>query len=222
MSIASILTGRATIGITGYYKGSKETVDIDVSTEFSGNYPANITSHPIEKDPSAIDDNLITDHIEVKPASVTLRGILSDATTLGVVTETAKEKFKKLTGFQRSGVPIKVEGYGTGGLVGKILSFIGSALGLFNADISDPFYIGFETDVIENLAIGNISFARSTNLGKNIEVTISLQRVMIAVAQTGSRTRKAQIGGVAGAAGKTAASAVPGATPVKSSLKAGV
>lgn len=183
-----LLSGRDTIGLTGYYGGEKTTVDLDLVDAFDGSYQNSITQHPIEKDASDPDFNMIADHIEPKPANVTVKAILADK--IGLLTfESAKDKLKTIIYWQRTGTVVKLEGYETGaGIFGKLFSALSSGVGaLFNSDLDEPFYMGTDTDVIENIVLGNMTFERNKDLGTDIRITFSVQRIHVAVAELVSR-----------------------------------
>lgn len=119
---ASIFTGRERIVITGLQEGQEVTIDLNVTTAFSQDYPVTITQHPIEKDPNNPDTRNISDHVIPNPPTLNLICVLSDDIGLTSIT-TISEKLKTLIYWQRTGSIVKLEGYGTGGLINKLISF---------------------------------------------------------------------------------------------------
>lgn len=65
--------------------------------------------------------------------------------------------------------------------------------GLFNDDLEEPLYLGLDDEVIENLAIGNIKNRRDMEIGKAIEVTLELKRIIVTEAQTIQGTGKQKL-----------------------------
>ncbi|EMI71053.1 hypothetical protein MAL08_03435 [Leptospira noguchii] len=188
---ASIFTGRERIGITGLQEGREVTIDLNVTTAFSQDYPVTITQHPIEKDPNNPDTRNISDHVIPNPPTLNLICVLSDDIGLTSIT-TISEKLKTLIYWQRTGGIVKLEGYGTGGLINKLISFLGMD-GLFNDDLEEPLYLGLDDEVIENLALGNIKNRRDIEIGKSIEVTLELKRIIVTEAQTIQDTGKQKV-----------------------------
>ncbi|EMO80214.1 hypothetical protein LEP1GSC126_3350 [Leptospira kirschneri str. 200801774] len=182
MSITSFFTGRERLGITGIQDGGTVTIDLNVTTAFSQDYPVIITQHPIEKDPTNTDTANISDHVIPSPPTINLVCVISDDVGLTSITS-ASEKLKTLIYWQRTGSIIKVEGYGTGGLINNLISLLGMS-GLFNDDIDEPLYLGLDDEIIENLAIGNIRTRREVELGKSVEISFELKRIIVTEAQT--------------------------------------
>ncbi|WP_078125868.1 phage baseplate protein [Leptospira alexanderi] len=182
MSLTNFFTGREKIGITGVQGGANVTIDLNVTTAFNQDYPVTITQHPIEKDPDSPDTGNISDHVIPTPPAISLVCVLADDVELTSIT-TISEKLKTLIFWQRTGSVIKLEGYGTGGLFNKMISLFGIS-GLFNDDVEEPLYLGLDDEVIENLVIGNIRNRRDLELGKSVEVTLELKRIIVTEAQT--------------------------------------
>lgn len=214
---SSIFTGRDKIGITGVQAGKSVTIDLNVTTAFSQDYPVVITQNPIEKDPDNPDTGHISDHIIPSPPTLNLICVLSDDIGLTSITSTS-EKLKTLIYWQRTGSIVKLEGYGTGGLINKMIAFFGMD-GLFNDDLEEPLYLGLEDEVIENLAIGNIKNRRDMEIGKAIEVTLELKRIIVTEAQTiqGTGKQKVKTKGKA----STQETGTSSCSKIKSSAKAG-
>ncbi|EMO14455.1 phage baseplate protein [Leptospira santarosai] len=214
---ASIFTGRERIGITGLQEGREVTIDLNVTTAFSQDYPVTITQHPIEKDPNNPDTRNISDHVIPNPPTLNLICVLSDDIGLTSIT-TISEKLKTLIYWQRTGSIVKLEGYGTGGLINKLISFLGMD-GLFNDDLEEPLYLGLDDEVIENLALGNIKNRRDIEIGKSIEVTLELKRIIVTEAQTTQGTGKQKVK----VKGKTPTqeTGTSSCSKIKSSAKAG-
>ncbi|EMF82192.1 hypothetical protein LEP1GSC188_3414 [Leptospira weilii serovar Topaz str. LT2116] len=183
-----IFTGRETIGITGIQNGKKVTIDLNATTAFNQDYPVTITQHPVEKDPDNPDTGNISDHVIPTSPSITLVCLIEEDVNLTSIT-TISEKLKTLLYWQRTGSIVKFEGYGTGGLIGKMLDFFGIS-GLFNDDLEEPLYLGLDDDVIENIAIGNIRTRRDLELGKSVEVTMELSRIVLTEAKTVQGSKK--------------------------------
>ncbi|EMY25770.1 hypothetical protein LEP1GSC115_0277 [Leptospira interrogans serovar Australis str. 200703203] len=184
----NIFSGRERIGITGIHNGRKVTIDLNVTTAFNQNYPVTVTQHPIEKDPENPDTGNISDHVIPTSPSMTMVAIIKEDVNLTSIT-TKSEKLKTLLYWQRTGSIVKFEGYGTGGLIGKMLSFFGMS-GLFNDDLEEPLYMGLDDDVIENIAIGNIRTRRDVELGKSVELTLDLNRIIVTEAKTVQGSKK--------------------------------
>ncbi|EKR54298.1 MULTISPECIES: phage baseplate protein [Leptospira] len=182
MSITGFFTGRETLGITGVQDGKTVTINLNVTTAFSQDYPVIITQHPIEKDPTNTDTANISDHVIPSPPTISLVCVVSSDVGLTSITSTS-EKLKTLIYWQRVGSIVKVEGYGTGGLINSMISLFGMS-GLFDDDIDEPLYLGLDDEVIENLAIGNIRTRRETELGKSVEISLELKRIIVTEAQT--------------------------------------
>ncbi|ASV10737.1 phage baseplate protein [Leptospira santarosai] len=214
---ASIFTGRERIGITGLQEGREVTIDLNVTTAFSQDYPVTITQHPVEKDPNNPDTRNISDHVIPNPPTLNLICVLSDDIGLTSIT-TISEKLKTLIYWQRTGSIVKLEGYGTGGLINKLISFLGMD-GLFNDDLEEPLYLGLDDEVIENLALGNIKNRRDIEIGKSIEVTLELKRIIVTEAQTTQGTGKQKVK----VKGKTPTqeTGTSSCSKIKSSAKAG-
>ncbi|TQE83064.1 phage baseplate protein [Leptospira noguchii] len=214
---ASIFTGRERIGITGLQEGREVTIDLNVTTAFSQDYPVTITQHPIEKDPNNPDTRNISDHVIPNPPTLNLICVLSDDIGLTSIT-TISEKLKTLIYWQRTGGIVKLEGYGTGGLINKLISFLGMD-GLFNDDLEEPLYLGLDDEVIENLALGNIKNRRDIEIGKSSEVTLELKRIIVTEAQTiqGTGKQKVKTKGKA----PTQETGTSSCSKIKSSAKAG-
>ncbi|EMP01433.1 phage baseplate protein [Leptospira santarosai] len=214
---ASIFTGRERIVITGLQEGQEVTIDLNVTTAFSQDYPVTITQHPIEKDPNNPDTRNISDHVIPNPPTLNLICVLSDDIGLTSIT-TISEKLKTLIYWQRTGSIVKLEGYGTGGLINKLISFLGMD-GLFNDDLEEPLYLGLDDEVIENLALGNIKNRRDIEIGKSIEVTLELKRIIVTEAQTTQGTGKQKVK----VKGKTPTqeTGTSSCSKIKSSAKAG-
>lgn len=211
----SIFTGRETIGITGIQNGKEVTINLNVTTAFGQSYPVTITEHPVEKDPENPDTGNISDHVIPGSPTMSLTCILDEDVDLTSVT-TISEKIKTLIFWQRTGSIVKFEGYGTGGLIGKMLSFFGMA-GLFNDDLEEPLYMGLDDEVIENIAIGNIRNRRDVELGKSSEVTIDLNRIIVTEAKTVQGAKKMTVKGKT----PTTETGVPSSPKIKSAAKAG-
>lgn len=184
----NFFSGRERIGITGIQNGKKVTIDLNVTTAFSQSYPVTITEHPVEKDPDNPDTGNITDHVIPVSPTLGMTCTLDDDVELASIT-TKSEKLKTLLYWQRTGSIVKFEGYGTGGLIGKMLSFFGIS-GLFNDDLEEPLYMGLDDDVIENIAIGNIRTRRDVELGKSVELTLDLNRIIVTEAKTVQGSKK--------------------------------
>ncbi|EMJ49295.1 phage baseplate protein [Leptospira santarosai] len=214
---ASIFTGRERIGITGLQEDREVTIDLNVTTAFSQDYPVTITQHPVEKDPNNPDTRNISDHVIPNPPTLNLICVLSDDIGLTSIT-TISEKLKTLIYWQRTGSIVKLEGYGTGGLINKLISFLGMD-GLFNDDLEEPLYLGLDDEVIENLALGNIKNRRDIEIGKSIEVTLELKRIIVTEAQTTQGTGKQKVK----VKGKTPTqeTGTSSCSKIKSSAKAG-
>ncbi|EMP81464.1 hypothetical protein LEP1GSC162_0750 [Leptospira santarosai str. CBC1531] len=214
---ASIFTGRERIGITGLQEGREVTIDLNVTTAFSQDYPVTITQHPVERDPNNPDTRNISDHVIPNPPTLNLICVLSDDIGLTSIT-TISEKLKTLIYWQRTGSIVKLEGYGTGGLINKLISFLGMG-GLFNDDLEEPLYLGLDDEVIENLALGNIKNRRDIEIGKSIEVTLELKRIIVTEAQTTQGTGKQKVK----VKGKTPTqeTGTSSCSKIKSSAKAG-
>ncbi|MDI7188844.1 phage baseplate protein [Leptospira santarosai] len=214
---ASIFIGRENIGISGLQEGREVTIDLNVTTAFSQDYPVTITQHPIEKDPNNPDTRNISDHVIPNPPTLNLICVLSDDIGLTSIT-TISEKLKTLIYWQRTGSIIKLEGYGTGGLINKLISFLGMD-GLFNDDLEEPLYLGLDDEVIENLALGNIKNRRDIEIGKSIEVTLELKRIIVTEAQTTQGTGKQKVKTKGKA--PTQETGTSSCSKIKSSAKAG-
>ncbi|EMM99830.1 hypothetical protein LEP1GSC021_1660 [Leptospira noguchii str. 1993005606] len=214
---ASIFTGRERIGITGLQEGREVTIDLNVTTAFSQDYPVTITQHPIEKDPNNPDTRNISDHVIPNPPTLNLICVLSDDIGLTSIT-TISEKLKTLIYWQRTGGIVKLEGYGTGGLINKLISFLGMD-GLFNDDLEEPLYLGLDDEVIENLALGNIKNRRDIEIGKSSEVTLELKRIIVTEAQTTQGTGKQKVKTKGKA--PTQETGTSSCSKIKSSAKAG-
>ncbi|EMO91352.1 phage baseplate protein [Leptospira noguchii] len=214
---ASIFIGREKIGISGLQEGREVTIDLNVTTAFSQDYPVTITQHPIEKDPNNPDTRNISDHVIPNPPTLNLICVLSDDIGLTSIT-TISEKLKTLIYWQRTGGIVKFEGYGTGGLINKLISFLGMD-GLFNDDLEEPLYLGLDDEVIENLALGNIKNRRDIEIGMSIEVTLELKRIIVTEAQTTQGTGKQKVK----TRGKvpTQETGISSCSKIKSSAKAG-
>lgn len=214
---ASIFTGRERIGITGLQEGREVTIDLNVTTAFSQDYPVTITQHPVEKDPNNPDTRNISDHVIPNPPTLNLICVLSDDIGLTSIT-TISEKLKTLIYWQRTGGIVKLEGYGTSGLINKLISFLGMD-GLFNDDLEEPLYLGLDDEVIENLALGNIKNRRDIEIGKSSEVTLELKRIIVTEAQTiqGTGKQKVKTKGKA----PTQETGTSSCSKIKSSAKAG-
>ncbi|WP_017863264.1 phage baseplate protein [Leptospira santarosai] len=207
MSITSLFTGREVIGISGVQSGNMVTIDLNVTTAFSQDYPVTVTQYPIEKDPNSPDTANISDHVIPAPPSLNIVCVLSEDIGLTSIT-TISEKLKTLIYWQRTGSIVKLEGYGTGGLINKMISFFGLS-GLFNDDIEEPLYLGLDDETIENLVIGNIRNRRDLEFGSSVEVTLELKRIIVTEART------VDGGGSIKAKGKTPT----GETDIKKSTK---
>lgn len=211
----SIFSGRETIGITGIQNGKNVTIDLNATTAFSQSYPVTITEHPVEKDPDNPDTGNIADHIVPVSPTLGMTCILDDDVELASIT-TKSEKLKTLLYWQRTGSIVKFEGYGTGGLIGKMLSFFGMS-GLFNDDLEEPLYMGLDDDVIENIAIGNIRTRRDVELGKSVELTLDLNRIIVTEAKTTQGSKKITVKGKT----PTTETGVSSSPKIKSAAKAG-
>ncbi|UMQ59869.1 phage baseplate protein [Leptospira interrogans] len=211
----NFFSGRERIGITGIQNGKKVTIDLNVTTAFNQDYPVTVTQHPIEKDPENPDTGNISDHVIPTSPSMTMVAIIKEDVNLTSIT-TKSEKLKTLLYWQRTGSIVKFEGYGTGGLIGKMLSFFGMS-GLFNDDLEEPLYMGLDDDVIENIAIGNIRTRRDVELGKSVELTLDLNRIIVTEAKTVQGSKKITVKGKT----PTTETGVSSSPKIKSAAKAG-
>lgn len=195
----SLFAGRSTIGISGVTsKKEKETIDLDVVQMLDSSYTSTVSKHPIEKSPESDDLNEIADMVSMNTPTLSMECILSDnlnlassITSFSNQAVSAKDKLKNLIYFQRKGSLVTIEGYGTGGdgIIGSIISYLDRGIsGLFNSDIEEEFYLGTDTDTIENIVINSLQVKRETDIGNDIKVAIGFQRIQTATAQTGFRS----------------------------------
>ncbi|HMV45048.1 MAG TPA: hypothetical protein PK079_25115 [Leptospiraceae bacterium] len=182
----SVFAGRETVGLTGIYQGSETTIDIDLVSSLSTTHNVTVSSHPIEKDKDNTTLNSIVDHVVTANPNVKITCIISS--NLG--SKTAKDKLKILLAWQSLGALVKLEGYTTGGgILTKVIQTLNRGWGsAFSSELEEPHYVGIDTDLIQNLVLGNISITRKSELGEDIEVTIDLTRIQFATAQSVNRT----------------------------------
>ena len=191
--VKSVATGRTLIGLTGFYKGNNETIDLDLVDGWSGTHTNLISSHPIEKDTNNDTYTNISDHVSVSNPVVTIDCILSYNTNLTSLKKsiTAKEKLQTLLHWQSTGTILYLEGYGTGksGLLKKVVSLFSDGVGaLYDSEVDDPSYLGIDSDEIKNLIIGNIVVTRKPDLGNDIQLKIDVTRVKFEIPKNTTKT----------------------------------
>lgn len=179
-------SGRQVIGLTGYYpeKGNI-TVDMDVTTSFIWTSGAEATSHPVEKDADN-PSGTITDHIIAKLPTLVIEVLLTDNIGYSKATSVSmKDKIKIISYWQRSGSIITLKGYTTGQSdFGKTLNYFkGGITSFFKSDLKEDFYLGLDTDEIDNLVLGDVTWKRLLENGENASGTINLKRIFLATAK---------------------------------------
>lgn len=216
--IKSAFAGRDRIGLTGIYQGSETTIDIDLVSSLSTIHNVTISSHPIEKDKDNTTLNSVVDHVVTANPSMKVTCLISS----NLNGKTAKDKLKILLAWQSLGALVKLEGYTTGGgVLSTLINGLNRGWGsAFESTLNDPHYVGIDTDIIQNLILGNISITRKSELGEDIDVTIDLTRVQFATAQSVNRTTQKSSGQAkAGGKGQTPAAQTNANKPViKTSL----
>ena len=197
--LKSLVVGRTTIGLTGYYKKEKYTLDLDVVDSFTSTHNITISEHPIEKDISQDSYSNIVDHVNAKEPVAGLDCILSTNTNflnIGKKSITEKEKFQILLFWHTTGSIVQLEGYGTGktGLIKRIVGQLSSgASGFYNSKLDEPSYFGTDTDIIQNLVLGNLSLTRTTDSGTDLKVKIELKRIKFAIPKTTQKNSSANV-----------------------------
>lgn len=224
----ALVAGREKIGLTGDYKGTKTTIDLDIVLSFSSPSTSTIAQYPIEKDASNPEPATIIDHVIPTEPTIEMDAILSDnlnlassAVALSNKSKSAKDKLKTILYWQKMGSILTLEGYTTG--KSGALSQIGNALGrgltaFYSSKLDEPYYLGIDTDVIQNLVLSKITVKRSLELGENISTMLGLQRIKIAEAKTDSRSSKKTSGTKAGGKGNTPAAKTDANKPIHKSM----
>ncbi|WP_167883035.1 phage baseplate protein [Leptospira barantonii] len=173
-----ILTGRDTIALTD----GDDEIEINVSFDLQYTYPAEITKHTVEKEKGK---TMLTDHVIPGNRGITLSALLSSS--FGVLTlsnKTVDEKLETLIAWQTSGTLLTLLGYGTGGIISRVLSMLPSVFRYVEPDDPDKRYLGRSVDEIPNLLLGDISFSESKDTGNDIPISISIFPILIAEAKT--------------------------------------
>ncbi|EMY78895.1 hypothetical protein LEP1GSC060_0780 [Leptospira weilii serovar Ranarum str. ICFT] len=173
-----ILTGRDRIALTD----GDDEVELNVSLDLHHTYPAEITRHTVEKE---IGMTSITDHVIPGQRGITLNALLSSSTSvLSLSRTTVEEKLDILVRWQSSGALVTLLGYGTGGIIGKILSMLPSVFRYVEPSDPDNRYLGRSTDEIPNLIIGDLNIQETKDTGDDVAMSVSLFPVLIAEAKT--------------------------------------
>lgn len=195
---SAIGAGRQKIGLTGKYQGKDVTIDIDVMTSYTWMSNVEVTNHPVERDKNNPDGS-ISDHTIPKPPAITIDIVLSDNLNLDKnVTKftyknqsvSIKDKVKTLSYWQRNGSILTLEGYTAGsGMLGNALNYLKTGTA-YNSNLDEIFYVGMDTDIIQNLVLGNIQWKRIPENGKDCQAQINLSRIHVAIAKTSSIENK--------------------------------
>jgi hypothetical protein len=172
------ITGRDTIAL----KAEGIEVELNVVNTFDHSYPAEITKHAIEKDGSK---QTISDHVALGDRAITIAFVLSSSTELFALTRmTVDSKIKQLIEWQSNGQIVTLLGYGTGGILDKIISKLPSIFQYLEPDDVMERFVGRSRDEIPNLLLGDITFNESTEFGQDIGGTMMIWPVLIAEAKT--------------------------------------
>lgn len=194
--------GRDVIGITGILDGKKITVDLDVTSVFTVDQNVNVPQFPIEK--KSGESVTMIDHIIPVEPVISIEAIVSDnlnlfssigssITSLSIQNKavSVKDKLKYLLYWQRSGSLVKMEGYTTNSTISSKLNVFSRGLSaLYTSDLESPYYVGIDTDVIENILIGNIQMKRNPSLGTDVSLVMKLHRVTITETKTTSQRKQ--------------------------------
>lgn len=173
-----IVTGRDTIALTD---GDTE-IEMNVSFDLQYSYPAEITEHTIEKEKGK---TALTDHVIPGRRGISLKALLSSSVeVLTLSNKTVDEKLETLIGWQTSGTLLTLLGYGTGGIISRVLSMLPSIFRYVEPDDPDKRYLGRSVDEIPNLLLGDISFSESKETGNDVSIQISIFPILIAEAKT--------------------------------------
>ncbi|MBM9576957.1 hypothetical protein JWG45_07300 [Leptospira sp. 201903070] len=173
-----ILTGRDRIALTD----GDDEVELNVSLDVQYTYPAEVTQHTVEKKARMTS---ITDHVIPGKRGIELNAILSSSVSaLSLTNTTVDKKLETLVRWQSDGTLVTLLGYGTGGIIGRILSMLPSFFRFVEPSDPDNRYLGKSTDEIPNLLLGDVSIQETKENGDNVSVGISLFPVMIAEAKT--------------------------------------
>lgn len=211
--VKSAFAGRDTIGLTGIYQGSETTIDIDLMSGFVASHNVTVSSHPIEKDKDNTTLNSVVDHVVTANPTVRVTCLISS----NLRGKTAKDKLKVILAWQSLGALVKLEGYTTGsGVLSTLINGLNRGWGsAFESTLNDPHYVGIDTDIIQNLILGNISITRKSDLGEDVELQIDMTRIQFATAQSVSRTSQKSSGQAkAGGKGQTPAAQTNANKPV--------
>ncbi|WP_061249449.1 phage baseplate protein [Leptospira alstonii] len=184
-----ILSGRDKIALTD----GDDEVELNVSLDIQHSYPAEITRHTVEKE---VGMTSITDHVIPGQRGITLNALLSSS--IGVIAlsrTTVDEKLETLVRWQSGGALVTLLGYGTGGIIGKILSMLPSVFRYVEPNDPDNRYLGRSADEIPNLIIGDLNIQETKDTGDDVTVNLSLFPVLIAEAKTRQLRRVKSAGG---------------------------
>jgi len=172
------ITGRDTIAL----KADGKEVELNVVNTFDHSYPAEVTKHPIEKDGTK---QTVSDHVALGDRALTLAFVLSSSTELFALTRmTVDAKMKQLVDWQSRGQTVTLLGYGTGGILDKIISKLPSLFQYLEPDDFMERFIGRSRDEIPNLLLGDIIFNESTEFGQDVGGTVMIWPAVIAEAKT--------------------------------------
>ncbi|TGM61687.1 phage baseplate protein [Leptospira adleri] len=173
-----ILTSRDTIALTD---GDTE-VEMNVSFDIQYSYPAEVTGHPIEREKGKTS---ITDYVIPGQRGITLGALLSSSSSVSSLSRmTVDEKLNTLIRWQTDGTFLTLLGYGTGGIINRILSMLPSFFRYVKPNDPDQRYLGRSVDEIPNLLLGDITFSESKENGNDVPVNISIVPILVAEAKT--------------------------------------
>lgn len=173
-----ILTGRDRIALTD----GDDEVELNVSLDLQHAYPAEITRHTVEKE---IGMTSISDHVIPGQRGITLSALVSSSVSvLSLSRTTVDEKLETLIRWQSNGALVTLLGYGTGGIISRILSMLPSFFRFVEPSDPDNRYLGRSTDEIPNLLIGDLNIQETKENGNDVSLSLSLFPVLIAEAKT--------------------------------------
>ncbi|AOP35940.1 hypothetical protein A0128_05860 [Leptospira tipperaryensis] len=172
------LTSRDTIALTD---GDTE-VEMNVSFDIQYSYPAEVTGHPIEREKGKAS---IADYVIPGQRGITLSALLSSSSSVLTLSRmSVDEKLDTLIRWQTSGTFLTLLGYGTGGIINRILSMLPSFFRFVEPDDPDQRYLGRSVDEIPNLLLGDITFSESKENGNDVPINLSIVPILVAEAKT--------------------------------------
>jgi hypothetical protein len=163
-----MILGRKCIAL----KCGKEEVELNVVSDINHSYSKEIPKKATNKDPKKPSEK--TDQTGDVERVITLQVVLSSTTDiLALSTKSPREKLNQLVTWQNTGATIALLGYGTGGLLSKILEQLPEVLQYRPTPIDEKF-LGTAFDEISNLQIKDLNFQETVDIGKDFAVNLTL------------------------------------------------